>query len=432
MSIKKGIKPCVIGLGYVGLPLLLEISKKFKFSVGFDTDVKRINDLKKKIDTNLDIPKQDFRFSKNIFFTADKKKIRECNFYIVAVPTPIDKYKKPDMKILKKASLLIGEVIKNQDIVVFESTVFPGATEEICKKIIEKKSNLKAINDLNDLKKGFYLGYSPERVNPGDKKRKISDIKKVVSCSSKKGIEKIKFLYAKIIKAGIHVAESIKIAEAAKIIENIQRDINIALINEFSIICNKLNINTNNVLRAAKTKWNFLDFKPGLVGGHCIGVDPYYLAYKSVAHGYKPLILLSGRKINESMHNHIVQRIIEISKQKKVNLSKSNTLIIGGTFKEDCSDTRNSKVFDLIKYLKLFTSKIDLYDPYIKEEDLKKFDINLCNNLKKKYYSIIIIAVPHKILHKHLKNLKKLLKNKKKSIIFDVKSYLKSGFDGQL
>ena len=352
-------------MGYVGLPLAIEFAKKIKV-IGYDINSSRINNLKKNYDETREVLKKQIKNAKNLSFTSEMADIKDCNIYIVTVPTPIKKNKLPELKPLISASRIIGGILKKGNIVIYESTVYPGATEEVCIPILEKNSKL-------HLNKDFYVGYSPERINPGDKQKKLQNITKITSGSNLYSSRIIDKLYSQIVKAGIHRAKSIKIAEAAKVIENTQRDLNIALINELSILFKKLKISSEEVFKAAETKWNFISFRPGLVGGHCIGVDPYYLTYKSKKIGYKPKIILAGRKLNDSMSNYISSEIITKFNERKINVRNSKILIMGMTFKENCSDIRNSKVLDLEKILKKKGANIFFYDPLIvKSPELKK------------------------------------------------------------
>ncbi len=403
-------KISVIGLGYVGLPLALAFGKYFK-TIGYDINNNRIRNLKKHKDNNNEASNIDFRKSKKIQFTNNKKEIKDSNIYIITVPTPIYKNKKPDYRLLKNACNTVGDYLNKDDIVIFESTVYPGMTEDICVPILSKKSKL-------IYKKNFNIGYSPERINPGDKKRKLENIPKLISSSDKKSLNIIYLIYSKIIKAKIHKIESIKIAEAAKIIENTQRDINIAFVNELSILFSKLDIDTYKVLKAAGTKWNFLNFKPGLVGGHCIGVDPYYLTYKAKQKGYNTKIILSGRELNDRMYKEVLKKILK--KIKTLNLSKTlKILIMGCTFKENCSDIRNSQI---IKINDFFSKKYhtDIYDPYVNYK-IKSKKLNLIKYPKKNNYDVILLAVNHDIFLKLGIN-KILTFAKKNKIIFDVKN----------
>jgi len=399
----------IIGLGYVGLALALELSKKFKVT-GYDKDKLRVKNLQKGNDYNEEHNKKDFK-KKKINFTNNKKYLRDCNFYIVCVPTPVTKSNKPDLKLLSNACKLLGKYINNGDVVVFESTVYPGITENFCVKILEKTSKIPQSN-INT--KGFHIGYSPERVNPSDKAHNLKDIVKIVSSSSEEGLKKIHFVYSKIIKAGLHVAKSIQIAETAKVIENVQRDVNIALINEISIICNKLKISTYDVLEAAFTKWNFLKFYPGLVGGHCVGVDPYYLIQKSKQLGYLPKLMVTARNVNSSMVSNINKRVDIKFKNKRINI-----LFMGATFKEDCSDLRNSLSLDLAKKLSK-KHKVILYEPLIRNKN--KIDgLKIIKKLSKIKFDAIIIALAHKNFKK-ISKLKIKSLTKKNSIIFDLKN----------
>lgn len=409
------IKAVVIGLGYVGLPLAIELGKKYA-TIGYDINEKRISELKKNVDTSDQLTFNQIKKSSKIKFTSDINEIKSSNFYIVSVPTPINKKKRPNLKMLKDATYLVGSVLKEKDIVVYESTVYPGLTEEYCVPILEKKSKLK-------LNKNFSVGYSPERINVGDNKNTLTNIKKVVSASSIKSLNIIDNVYKSIINAGTYKAPSIKVAEAAKIIENSQRDINIALINELSIIFNKLGIDTNEVINAAKTKWNFVPFYPGIVGGHCIGVDPYYLSYKAEKVGYKSKIILAGRKLNDEMGNYIAKEVIGLLKKNNNLNYKIKIAILGLSFKENCGDIRNTRVVDIEKYFKRRNIKCDVYDPVVnKQEALKEYGIKIMP-LSKVYsnkYDAVIIAVKHN-------EFKKLALEKfgNSCIIYDVRSLFK-------
>ena len=409
-------KISVIGQGYVGLPLAIELGKKYRNVIGYDNSNKRILEIKKKVDSNKQISFYEFSKAKYLIFTTNENKIYNSDFFIITVPTPIDKNKKPDLRSIKKASEIVGKNLCKNNIVVYESTVFPGCTEEICVPILEKSSGLKYNRD-------FFCGYSPERINVGDKRYTITKVKKVVSGSNLQSTRKINNLYKTIIKAGTFVAKSITVAEAAKVIENTQRDLNIALVNELSVIFNKMNIDTSDVLDAADTKWNFVKYKPGLVGGHCIGVDPYYLTYKSKKIGYSPKIILSGRELNDNMSKHVFIRIKKLFIKKKIKINTSKVLILGCAFKKNCTDTRNSKVFDLAKYLKLSNAKVDIYDPWVNYSDLKKYyNFNFIYKVHKKY-DLVILAVGHDLFKKFTPGkLKKITKRKR--IIFDIKSFL--------
>ena len=408
----KKIKIGIVGLGYVGLPLALALGKYFSI-IGYDKNQLRIDQLNKDIDITKEVAKKDFIQSRHISFTKQISKLRDCNFFIVTVPTPVNKRNKPDLSYLKSATHIVSKFVKKDDIVVYESTGFPGMTEEICVPILENNSCLKYNKD-------FYCGYSPERINPGDKKHRINNIKKIISASNNKSLKILKFVYGKIIKAGLFITSSIKVAEAAKVIENTQRDLNIALINELSMICHKLNIETNEVIKAASTKWNFHKYFPGLVGGHCIGVDPYYLTYKSKLIGHDPKIILSGRKVNDSMVNYIYQKLKFFLKKKKISNLKIKILILGATFKENCPDIRNSQTLKLAKKIKKKYKNIFIYDPIVSEREKKESHMIFLKKLKLNYFDVIILSVPHEIIKNKVKNIKKYLKLK--SVFFDLKS----------
>ena len=385
---KNDIKLVVLGLGYVGLPLALEFAKK-RVVIGFDISEKRISELGSGIDKNLEFSKDEILSTKQLKFTNKLDDLNHANCYIITVPTPIDELKKPDLTPLLKASEMIGRVIKEGDLIIYESTVYPGCVEEVCVPVLEKFSNL-------IFNKNFFCGYSPERINPGDKEHTISNIKKITSGSTPEIANLVDNLYNEIITVGTHKASSIKVAEAAKVIENTQRDLNIALMNELSIIFNKLNIDTKAVLDAAESKWNFLPFRPGLVGGHCIGVDPYYLTHKSESIGYKPKIILAGREINDNMGSYVASKMIKEMDKKNIKIKKSKILIMGLTFKENCADIRNSGVKNVINELKKYNCDLDFYDPWANSEEvLKNFGINLNTRLDKNTYDGVIITVAH-------------------------------------
>lgn len=376
-------KLAVIGLGYVGLPIALEFAKKFKV-IGFDINEKRIEMMRNKKDPSNELDSSEFE-GKDIHFTNQLDELKEASFFVVAVPTPVDKYNVPDLTPLIKASQTIGKVLKKGDYVVYESTTYPGCTEEDCLPILEEVSGLK----LGD----FKLGYSPERINPGDKVHTLSNVVKVVSGSDAESLEEIAKVYESVVKAGVHRASSIKVAEASKIVENTQRDLNIALMNELSIIFDKIGINTFEVLEASKTKWNFLNFQPGLVGGHCIGVDPYYLTYKSSALGYESKVISASRFINDDMAKYVARKIIT---HVLKNSNEPKVLIKGLTFKENVSDIRNSKIIETVKELLAFNIKVDLEDPYAEpEEVLEEYGLHLSTDINQKY-DAVIITVPHK------------------------------------
>ena len=354
------IKLSIIGLGYVGLPLALEFGKLRKV-IGFDTNKNRVNELKNFEDSGGEFSKDEIKSSVNLEFTNEIKSVEACNTYIISVPTPINKNNQPDLKILLKATKMVAGILKKKNIVIFESTVYPGTTEEECIPLLEKISGLKLNTD-------FFVGYSPERINPGDKVHTLKDITKVTSGSNPYSANIINSLYQTIISAGTYLAESIKTAEAAKIIENTQRDLNIALINELSIIFDRMDLDTNSVLKAARTKWNFLDFRPGLVGGHCIGVDPYYLTYKAKKLGLDPKIILAGRSLNDSMSSYVANKFIRELRKRFGSKKTLKVIIFGATFKENCKDVRNSKIFDLVNYLVKQNCKVYIYDPFLKKK----------------------------------------------------------------
>ncbi len=408
-------KICVVGLGYVGLPLAIEFGKKY-ITFGFDVSKNKISEYQKANDPANEIKKKQFNASKNLTFSSDKKVISNADIIIIAVPTPIKKNNSPDLSTLKKASSMVGKNMKKGSIVVYESTVYPGATEEVCIPILEKESHFK-------WKRNFNVGYSPERINPGDKKRTITKIIKVVSGDTNKTLKTLSKIYSSIIPAGVFEAKSIKVAEAAKVIENTQRDLNIALINELSLIFDRLNIDTSHVLEAANTKWNFLDFKPGLVGGHCIGVDPYYLTYKANNVGYYPEVILAGRKINDSMTTFIAAKILEEVKKIKTIKEKININILGLTFKENCTDLRNSKVIELVEYLKDFEIEINIHDPFASKFEVESMlGISISNWEDLPKANILVYAVPHKFYEESQDYFLKITKNN--SFIVDIKSSL--------
>jgi UDP-N-acetyl-D-glucosamine/UDP-N-acetyl-D-galactosamine dehydrogenase len=411
-------KICLIGLGYVGLPLAVEFGK-IRQVIGFDINTKRIDDLINGVDLTLEISKDELDDAIHLSFTNKLNDIKDCQIYIVTVPTPIDENKLPDLSPLEKSCETIGKVLKKGDVVIFESTVYPGATEEVCVPIIEKQSKLKFNVD-------FYCGYSPERINPGDKQHRLASIKKITSGSTPEIADKIDELYQEIITAGTFKARSIKVAEAAKVIENTQRDVNIALINELALIFDKLEIDTESVLEAAATKWNFLNFTPGLVGGHCIGVDPYYLTYKALDVGYNPEIILAGRKINDNMPLRVVDQVLNVMASKNIEIYGSNILIMGLTFKENCPDLRNTRVIDLIGAFINLNCNVDVHDPWVsKEEALKEYGLTTIDNPTNGHYDVVILAVAHNEF-KALSREKIQSFCKNKSVIYDIKYILKA------
>ena len=384
------IKISVIGLGYVGLPVAVAFSKKKFKVIGFDINLHRIKKLQEYHDDTGEVSKRDLKNSK-IYFTSDDKNLSKANFHIITVPTPIDEYKNPDLSLIIKACEMLGRIIKKNDTVIIESTVYPGVTEDIVVPIISKISELK-------LNKDFSIGYSPERINPADKKNKFETIKKVISATNEKALTQMDEVYSSVVKAGIYRAPSIKVAEAAKVIENTQRDLNIAFMNELVKIFNALEINTTDVLNAASTKWNFLPFQPGFVGGHCIGVDPYYLIHKSQQAGVIPDLLMSVRKINDGMSKYFAQRVLDILNKKNLNFNKSNILLLGLSFKENCPDIRNSKIFDLFKELISFNINVDVYDPVVNPNEVESnHGLNLTLKPNNSKYDLIVITVPHQV-----------------------------------
>jgi UDP-N-acetyl-D-galactosamine dehydrogenase len=385
--LNKEKKLAVVGLGYVGLPIALEFAKKVRV-IGFDINKARIESMKKGIDPSKELEAEAFS-NCDIKFTSDPKDLKEASFFIVAVPTPVDNHNVPDLNFVIASSITISQAIKKGDYVVFESTVYPGCTEEDCLPVIEAGSNLKAGAD-------FKIGFSPERINPGDKEHTLSSIMKVVSGCDEEALNVIADVYGIVVKAHVYKASSIKVAEAAKIIENTQRDVNIALMNELSRIFDRMNINTYEVIRAAATKWNFIPFEPGLVGGHCIGVDPYYLTYKANSLGYESEVILSGRRINDDMGSYIARKTVQLITQSDKVLSRARVLVLGATFKENVSDIRNSKVVDIINELKLFNVKVEVSDPYAEADEFEKeYHHPLITNLRTDY-DAVIVAVKHK------------------------------------
>ncbi|HBA64670.1 MAG TPA: Vi polysaccharide biosynthesis UDP-N-acetylglucosamine C-6 dehydrogenase TviB [Methylococcaceae bacterium] len=409
----ENVKLGMIGLGYVGLPLAVEFGKKYP-TIGFDINAERIKELQNGNDHTLEVSKEELKEAVHLTYTSSAEEIKACNIYIVTVPTPINEYKQPDLTPLEKASTLLGGLIKPNDIVIYESTVYPGATEEVCVPILEKISGLTFNQD-------FFVGYSPERINPGDKEHRVTNILKVTSGSTPEIADRIDRLYQSIITAGTHKASSIKVAEAAKVIENTQRDLNIALINELAIIFNKLGIDTEEVLLAAGTKWNFLPFRPGLVGGHCIGVDPYYLTHKAQAIGYNPEVILSGRRINDGMGEYVVSQLIKLMLQKRIHIKDSDVLIMGLTFKENCPDLRNTRVVDIVKELQSYGGNVHVYDPWIDpSEALEEYGITTIDKPEDGRYDAILLAVAHEQFKRmDIASIKAM--GKKDSVIYDLK-----------
>jgi UDP-N-acetyl-D-glucosamine/UDP-N-acetyl-D-galactosamine dehydrogenase len=417
----KNTKLAIIGLGYVGLPLAVAFSEKYAV-IGFDVNKKRIADLKEGNDFTLEVTSEELTHAKNLSFSMDVEEIKSANIYIVTVPTPINEHKQPDLTPLIKASETLGRVISKGDIVIYESTVYPGATEEDCIPVIERISGLVFNVD-------FFAGYSPERINPGDKEHKVTTIKKVTSGSTPEIAELVDQLYSSVITAGTYKASSIKVAEAAKVIENTQRDLNIALINELAIIFNKMGIDTEEVLKAAGTKWNFLPFRPGLVGGHCIGVDPYYLTHKAEAIGYHPQVILAGRRINDSMAAYVASQLVKAMIKRRIQVEGAKVLIMGLTFKENCPDLRNTKVVDIISELREYNVNVDVFDPWASHEAAKyEYAITLINQPEIKAYEAVILAVAHnefKMLS--VSELKQYTKSN--AVIYDLKYILTPDVD---
>jgi UDP-N-acetyl-D-glucosamine/UDP-N-acetyl-D-galactosamine dehydrogenase len=406
----------VIGLGYVGLPLAVELGRRYH-TTGFDIDQDRIAELASGIDDTLEVSSEELRSACALAFTSDPEGLRDANTYIVTVPTPIDRYKRPNMGPLVAASRTIGAVISPGDVVIYESTVYPGATEEVCIPVIEEVSGLKFNQD-------FFAGYSPERINPGDKSHRLPDIMKVTSGSTPETAEFVDSLYGSIIKAGTHRASSIKVAEAAKVIENTQRDLNIALINELALIFERLGLDTEEVLKAAGTKWNFLPFKPGLVGGHCISVDPYYLTFKAQEIGYHPEIILAGRRINDRMGGYVADRVVKLMTRNGINVVGSRILILGLAFKENCPDIRNTRVVDLYHALREYNADVDVHDPWVAPEDARhEYGIELVQELADNGYDAIVLAVAHdQFVEAGAERIRSLAK--KQHVLFDIKHAL--------
>ncbi|MBL7843902.1 MAG: nucleotide sugar dehydrogenase [Cyclobacteriaceae bacterium] len=406
----------IIGLGYVGLPLAVEFGKVTDV-VGFDINKERIEELKKGHDRTREVDDHELKSATKLTYSYDLNDLKSVNYFIVTVPTPVDEYRKPDLRPLQSASKTVGAVIKKGDIVIYESTVYPGCTEEDCIPIVEQVSGLKYNVD-------FFGGYSPERINPGDKLHRVTTIKKVTSGSTPEIAEKVDQLYRKIITAGTHKASSIRVAEAAKVIENAQRDINIAFVNELALIFDKMGIDTHEVLEAAGTKWNFLPFKPGLVGGHCIGVDPYYLTYKAESLGYHPEVILAGRRINDNMGAHIAGNVIKLMAKNQLPVYGSEILVLGIAFKENCPDIRNSKVVDVIKELKSYGTNVDIFDPWADAEEVQhEYGFQLMTKLSKKYHAIVLA-----VGHEEFKSLDWNVVKQDNTVIYDVKGFLNRDF----
>jgi UDP-N-acetyl-D-galactosamine dehydrogenase len=415
----------VVGLGYVGLPLAVEFGKHFD-TTGFDVKAGRIDELKAGRDTTLECSKAELKSATQLKYTTDLAEMKRCQVFIVTVPTPIDEYKRPDLTPLVKASESVGKVLKKNDVVIYESTVYPGCTEEICVPILERESGLK-------FNKDFFAGYSPERINPGDKEHRLPTIKKVTSGSNAETADFVNKLYSSIITAGTHKASSIKVAEAAKVIENTQRDVNIALINELALIFNRLGIDTEEVLNAAGSKWNFLRFTPGLVGGHCIGVDPYYLTHKAQEIGYHPEMILAGRRLNDNMALYVADQITKLMASKRIHINGARVLVLGATFKENCPDIRNSKVVDVVRELAKNGAEVDIHDPWADNAELKhEYGLRLTRSLQPKRYDAAVIAVAHKEFREMgADGVRKLCK--KAHVLYDIKQVFPAAqTDGRL
>jgi len=419
------VKIGVVGLGYVGLPLAVEFGKQLP-TVGFDINSGRINELRDGLDTTLEVATKELQQANKLSFSDQVEELRGCNLYIVTVPTPIDSYKQPNLAPLISASHTLGSLIGEGDIVIFESTVYPGATEEVCVPVLEADSGLVFNRD-------FFVGYSPERINPGDKEHRLVNIRKVTSGSTPETADFVDTLYQSIIRAGTHKASSIRVAEAAKVIENTQRDVNIALINELAIIFNRLGIDTQEVLEAAGSKWNFLPFRPGLVGGHCIGVDPYYLTHKAQAIGYQPEIILSGRRINDSMGEYIVSVVVKMMIQKNLPIANSKVLILGLTFKENCNDLRNTRVVDMVSEFSSYGAQVEVFDPWADPQEARnEYGIDLISEPRDNQYDAIILAVAHDEFKQMGPDRIRML-GKPGSVLYDVKQTLPADkVDGRL
>src|SRR5882672_5625036 len=421
----RNLKVGVVGLGYVGLPLAVEFGRHFH-TVGFDIKPGRIAELRKGKDSTLETTRAELKAADRLSFTCDLKDLRRCRVFVVTVPTPIDTYKRPDLTPLVKASETVSKVLKKGDVVVYESTVYPGCTEEICVPILERGSGLV-------FNKDFFAGYSPERINPGDKEHRLTTIRKITSGSTPEAADFVNSIYASIIRAGTHKASSIKVAEAAKVIENTQRDVNIALINELALIFNRLGIDTEEVLLAAGTKWNFLPFRPGLVGGHCIGVDPYYLTHKAQEIGYNPEMILAGRRLNDNMSLYVAGEIVKLMTRKRIHVNGARTLVLGITFKENCPDIRNSKVVDVVRELQKQGAQVDIYDPWASRSECRhEYGLQPVRALKRGRYDVAIVAVAHRQFRElGVRAVRRLCKTK--HVLYDIKHvFPAAAVDGRL
>jgi UDP-N-acetyl-D-galactosamine dehydrogenase len=415
----------VLGLGYVGLPLAVEFGRRLT-TVGFDLKPARIAQLRSGRDATLEVSRAELKAARHLVFTSSLKDLRRCDVFIVTVPTPIDDYKRPDLTPLVRASESIGKVLRKGAVVIYESTVYPGCTEEVCVPILERESGLKFNRD-------FFAGYSPERINPGDKEHRLTSIRKVTAGSTPEVAEFVDKLYASIITAGTHKASSIRVAEAAKVIENTQRDVNIALINELALIFNRLGLDTEEVLAAAGSKWNFLPFRPGLVGGHCIGVDPYYLTHKAQEIGYHPEMILAGRRINDNMALYVAGQIMQLMAQKRIHVKGARVLVLGLAFKENCPDIRNSKVVDVVRELQKHGARVDVYDPWANTRDCQReYGLRPVRTLQPRHYDVAVIAVAHREFRTlGAPGVRRLCK--KKHVVYDIKHvFPAAAVDGRL
>ena len=415
----------VVGLGYVGLPLAVEFGKRFD-TIGFDVKPERVAQLRAGRDSTLEVTREELRSAEQLTFTTELADLKRCRVFVVTVPTPIDGYKRPDLTPLVRASESVGKVLRRGAVVIFESTVYPGCTEEVCVPILERQSGLKFNQD-------FFAGYSPERINPGDKEHRLTTIRKVTSGSTPEAALFVDKLYSSFVRAGTHPASSIKVAEAAKVIENTQRDVNIALINELALIFNRLNIDTEEVLAAAGSKWNFLPFRPGLVGGHCIGVDPYYLTHKAQEIGYHPEMILAGRRLNDNMSLYVAGQIMKHMAAKRIHVKGARVLVLGITFKENCPDIRNSKVVDVVCELARHGARVDIYDPWADAAEFRhEYGLKLARVLKPRHYDVAVVAVPHKEFRElGVRGVRRLLR--KPHVLYDIKHVFPAAeVDGRL
>jgi UDP-N-acetyl-D-glucosamine/UDP-N-acetyl-D-galactosamine dehydrogenase len=422
---RRSLKIAVIGLGYVGLPLAVEFGKRYR-TTGFDVKPSRIDELRRGRDTTLEVSREELAAAANLKFTTRIEDLADCRVFIVTVPTPIDDYKRPDLRPLEKASATVGKALKKGDVVVYESTVYPGCTEEVCVPILERVSGLKFNRD-------FHAGYSPERINPGDKEHRLTTIRKVTSGSTPEVAEFVDSLYRSIVTAGTHRASSIRVAEAAKVIENTQRDVNIALINELALIFSRLGIDTEEVLNAAGSKWNFLPFRPGLVGGHCIGVDPYYLTHKAQAIGYHPEMILAGRRINDNMGIYVAQQVAQLMIQRRIPVRDARVLMMGLTFKENCPDVRNTRIIDVVNELTKFGARVDVYDPWVDAEEARhEYGLTPVKRLRAGRYDAIVMGVAHQQFRDMgIERIRALAK--KRHVLYDIKYvFHRDEVDGRL